>query len=70
MQINKLCLIYGFSHIILFKLPKYICVDIINSRTISLLALTHAVCYIFINKLIKLKKINIYKSTGFLLKNI
>jgi large subunit ribosomal protein L6 len=66
---NKLILKLGFSHFVYIKIPKNFFIFCLNNQTIFIYGIDKQQLKLFINKLKKIRKFNIYKGKGIKLLN-
>lgn len=65
---KKIYLIFGFNHLLVFKIPLFI-KFFFKNKILTVIGYNTSLLFLFISKFLKLKKFNIYKNTGFCFKN-
>ncbi|MGX7577357.1 hypothetical protein [Candidatus Vidania fulgoroideorum] len=60
---DLLCFMLGFSHNITINIPKNVCVNL-NKKVITATSYNNVILGNFCNKILKLKKYNLYKDKG------
>jgi ribosomal protein L6P/L9E len=65
---NKLYIVFGFNHILLLKIPLYVNI-FIKLKIIKISGLKNNIVNFLANKVLNLKKFNIYKYKGICFKN-